>query len=293
MLLNFNQLYYFWVVCKSGSVSQAAQSLSLTSQAITSQIRALENRFNGKLFKRQGRGIEPTELGKIVFRYCEKMFSLSQEMLEIIDSHQEQYLSFNVGVADALSKPLVSQILQKTQQQNNRIKLRCFESTHELLLEQLAHHQIDMFLSDCPVDSAQQEGIYSIKLGESPLSFFALSPDLSKPFPYCLEDNPMLLPSAKTALGRKLQSWINLKGLHIQVLGEFDDAALMKAFALSQNAILVLPSICSNEREHLIEVGQTKEISESYYAIFVERVIQHPAVKAICTEDFTDLFYLE
>ena len=290
MHLNFNQLYYFWLVCKTGSVTQAAQDLHLTPQAVTSQIRTLEQRFNGKLFKRHGRGVEPSELGQLIFRYCEKMFALSHEMMEMLNYHKEEYPLFEVGVADALSKSLVSKILQRALDDNKHIRLRCFEPTHELLLEQLSQHKLDILLSDCPVDSAQQEGIYSVKLGESDLSFFALNPVLNKPFPDCLEDNPMLLPGGRTALGRKIQSWINQKGLNINIIGEFDDAALMKAFGLSQNAVFVLPTVCKDEIEGLIEVGQTHEITESYYAIFVERMVQHPSVKRICQENFDDLF---
>lgn len=39
------------------------------------------------------------------------------------------------------------------------IHLRCFESTHEMLLEQLSQHKLDMIISDCPIDSTQQEGL--------------------------------------------------------------------------------------------------------------------------------------
>ncbi len=42
----------------------AAEALYLTPQTITgNDIRALEERLQGKLFKRKGRGLEPSELG--------------------------------------------------------------------------------------------------------------------------------------------------------------------------------------------------------------------------------------
>lgn len=83
--INFNHLYYFWQVCKAGSVVGAAEALFLTPQTITGQIKALEERLDGKLFKRQGRGLVPSELGQLVFRYADKMFMLSQEMLDIVN----------------------------------------------------------------------------------------------------------------------------------------------------------------------------------------------------------------
>ncbi|CAA2930147.1 Transcriptional activator protein NhaR [Arsenophonus endosymbiont of Bemisia tabaci Q2] len=90
--LNFNHLYYFCHVCKEGSVFGAAEELYLTPQTITGQIKALEERLNGKLFKRQGRGLVPAELGQLVFRYADKMFVLSQKMLDIVNYSRETNL---------------------------------------------------------------------------------------------------------------------------------------------------------------------------------------------------------
>ncbi len=95
--INYNHLYYFWHVYREGSVVGAAETLWLTPQTITGQIKALEERLQGKLFKRKGRGLEPTELGELVFRYADKMFTLSQEMLDTINYRKESNLLFDVG----------------------------------------------------------------------------------------------------------------------------------------------------------------------------------------------------
>jgi LysR family transcriptional activator of nhaA len=88
------------------------------------------------------------------------MFTLSQEMLDIVNYRKESHLLFDVGVADALSKQLVSGILEAAVQEGEPIHLRCFESTHEMLLEQLSQHKLDMIISDCPIDSTHQEGLF-------------------------------------------------------------------------------------------------------------------------------------
>ncbi|OXE34639.1 transcriptional activator NhaR, partial [Vibrio parahaemolyticus] len=86
--LNYNHLYYFWMVCKQGSVTKAADALFLTPQTVTGQIKALEERMKGKLTKRNGRTVEPTELGQLVFKYADRMFGLSYEMLDIVNYSQ-------------------------------------------------------------------------------------------------------------------------------------------------------------------------------------------------------------
>ncbi|MDX7998988.1 transcriptional activator NhaR [Xenorhabdus sp. Reich] len=291
--LNFNHLYYFWHVCKEGSVVGAAEALYLTPQTITGQIKALEERLDGKLFKRKGRGLVPSELGQLIFRYADKMFTLSQEMLDIVTYSRESNLLFDVGVADALSKSLVSKVLETTVVEHEKIHLRCFESTHEMLLEQLSQHKLDMILSDCPVDSSQQEGLFSVKLGECNISFYCRQPIPEKPFPECLEERRLLIPGRRSMLGRKLLTWIHNKNLQVEVLGEFDDAALMKAFGMYHNAIFIAPSFYANDifaDTDIVEIGRLDAVQEEYYVIFAERMIQHPAVQRVCNKDFSALF---
>ncbi|CAI8876828.1 transcriptional activator NhaR [Kosakonia quasisacchari] len=291
--INYNHLYYFWHVYREGSVVGAAEALFLTPQTITGQIKALEDRLQGKLFKRRGRGLEPTELGALVFRYADKMFTLSQEMLDIINYRKESNLLFDVGVADALSKRLVSGILDAVVQEGEPIHLRCFESTHELLLEQLSQHQLDMIISDCPIDSTQQEGLFSVKIGECSVSFWCSDLTFKKPFPACLEERRLLIPGRRSMLGRKLLNWFNAQGLKVEILGEFDDAALMKAFGAAHNAIFVAPTLYADDfyaDDRMVEIGRVENVMEEYHAIFAERMIQHPAVQRICNRDYTTLF---
>ena len=94
-------------------------------------------------------------------------------------------------------------------------------------------------------------------------------------------------------MGRQLTRWFEEKGLTPQILGEFDDAALMKAFGFSNQGIFVAPPIYQKEildGEAVELVAQTQDLKEEYYIIFAERMIQHPAVKMICVSDFSNLF---
>ena len=293
--VNFNHLYYFWHVYKEGSVVGAAEALYLTPQTITVQIKALEERLQGKLFKRKGRGLEPSELGELVFRYADRMFTLSQEMLDIINYRKESHLLFDVGVADALSKRLVSGVLDAAVVDNEQIHLRCFESTHELLLEQLSQHKLDMIISDCPIDSTQQEGLFSVKIGECSVSFWGQAPLPRGGFPACLEDRKLLIPGRRSMLGRQILNWLNSQGLNVEILGEFDDAALMKAFGAAHNAIFVAPTLYAQDfyaDDSIVEIGRIDNVMEEYHAIFAERMIQHPAVQRICNRDYSALFTL-
>ena len=291
--LNYNHLYYFWMVCKQGSVTKAAEALFLTPQTVTGQIKALEERVDGKLTKRNGRNVEPTELGQLIYKYADRMFGLSYEMLDIVNYSQQSNVLFDVGVADSLSKRLVSKVLSTTVPEDASIHLRCFESTHELLLEQLSQHKLDMILSDCPVDSSQNSGLFSKKLGECNMSFFCSKEMTDFSFPEVLEQKKLLIPGSRTSMGRKVIQWCDQQGIKPNILGEFDDVALMKAFARENNAVFLAPTVYMKEADSdltLHRIADVNDLKEEYYVIFAERMIQHPAVKSICTADFSHLF---
>ena len=147
--LNYNHLYYFWMIQKKGSVAKAAEALCLTPQTVTGQIRVLEGSLKGSLFKRVGRSLEPTELGELVFRYADKMFSLSYEMLDLLNYQKDENVLFEVGIAAALSKALTSRVLLSVVPSDGSMHLACYEATHESLMERLRGHKLDMILSDC------------------------------------------------------------------------------------------------------------------------------------------------
>ncbi len=177
--------------------------------------------------------------------------------------------------------------------EDEQIHLRCFESTHEMLLEQLSQHKLDMIISDCPIDSTQQEGLFSVKIGECGVSFWCINPPPEKPFPACPEERRLLVPGRRSMLGRKLLNWFNSQGLNVEILGEFDDAALMKAFGEAHNAIFVAPTLYAHDLysdDKITEIGRVDNVMEEYHAIFAERMIQHPAVQRICNRDYSALF---
>lgn len=292
--LNYNHLYYFWMVCKQGSVTKAADALFLTPQTVTGQIKTFEENLGGQLTKRDGRTMVPTELGQMVFNYADKMFSLSYEMLDIVNYSQRANLLFDVGVADALSKHLVSKILSHTIPEDKHIHLRCYESTHALLLEQLSQHKLDMILSDCPIDSTRESGLFSKKLGESDMSFFTYGSFESRSVVEIVKHHRLLIPGSRTAMGRRILQWFDSQGIQPDILGEFDDVALMRAFAKAHPyTVFIAPSIYASESVNDIGmqlISHITDLKEEYYVIFAERMIQHPAVKMMCNTKFEYLF---
>ena len=106
IMLNYNHLYYFWKVAKIGSLSGAAQDLSLSQPAMSLQIKTLEESMGIALFERRNRKLILTQEGQAVFAKCDDMFHVSSQIQTMIESHQ--FLAnkrlLNIGATSTLSK---------------------------------------------------------------------------------------------------------------------------------------------------------------------------------------------
>ncbi|MDP2758109.1 MAG: transcriptional activator NhaR [Desulfurivibrionaceae bacterium] len=295
--LNYHHLFYFWTVMREGSLTAASARLSLAPSTVSAQLGKLEESLGGKLFQRAGRNLEPTDLGRLVFRYADEIFSLGREMMDTIRGRPAAGpLSLKAGVVDVLPKLIVRRLLEPALQLPERVKLVCLEDKEDALLAELAMHSLDVVLSDAPLRAGLSVKAYSHLLGECGITFFAvekLAGNLREKFPLSLHEAPMLLPMKMTALRGALERWFTTLSIRPAIAGEFDDSALLNVFGQEGDGVFVAPTVIEPEmlRQHNVQVvGRTQAVKERYYAISVERIIKHPAVAAILEAARHNLF---
>ncbi|KQN42542.1 LysR family transcriptional regulator [Pseudomonas sp. Leaf48] len=296
-MLNYRQLHYFWVVAKTGSIVRACEQLNLTPQTISGQISLLEQTYGIELFRRVGRQLELTEAGRQTLPYAEQMFQLGGELeLMLRAQPNEQQILFRVGVADVVPKSIVYRLIAPTMELSEPLRITCREDKLERLLADLAIQRLDLVISDSPMPSHLDIKGYSQKLGECGISFFAtaqLAARYGEDFPRNLHGAPLLIPGPETVVRNRLQRWFADQQIQPQIVGEFDDSALMQAFGQSGSGIFIGPSVIADEvkRQCGVEViGQTDAVSESFYAISVERKVKHPGIVAITEGARRELF---
>ncbi len=287
-MLNFKHLHYVREVANAGSIARASERLHITPQTISGQITVLEKSLDMKLFHRHGRTLELTEAGHVAVEYANKIFQLGAELEERLQHYPQGHTSlFRVGVSDLVPKPIAYRLLEPAIQLNKQMRIVCTEGKLTDLLGELAVHRMELVIADGPMPPNMNIKGFSHKLGSSNLSFFAtkeLKATLGKDFPANLHNTPLLIPSEGSAVRSNLMSWLHEHQIHPQIVGEFDDSALMKAFGFAGTGILVAPTVLEatlKKEGNLQVIGHVKELTDQYYAISVERDITNPAVKAI------------
>lgn len=296
--MNFKHLHYFWAAAKAGGVVRAGEQLHITPQTLSGQIKLLEERLGCALFRKSGRRLELTDEGHVALGYADQIFALGAEMEEALGRTRSgrKTLDLRVGLADAVPKAIAYRLLEPALGLAMPVRLVCHEGRLPDLLGQLSVRRLDLVIADEPMDRQLSVKAFNHPLGTTPMSFFAapaLKRALRGPFPALLHDAPMLKQGSASAMRRRLEHWLGAHQLQPRTVGEFDDAALMKAFGREGRGVFMSPTVLDGETCEQYEVkvlGRTDELVEEFYAISVERRITHPCVAAITAAARSRLF---
>jgi LysR family transcriptional regulator, transcriptional activator of nhaA len=295
--INYHHLLYFWTVVRAGSIGRASEQLRLAPPTISAQLRSLEASLGEKLLTRSARGVQPTEVGQVVYRYAEDIFALGREMLDTVKGRPTGHpLQVIIGIADVLPKEISHALIGPALQLREQVQITCREDNQEHLLAELAIRELDVVLSDTPIGPPAKVRAYNHLLGECGMTFFAtreLSKKYSRRFPKVLHDAPLLLPADNTTVRRALDQWFDAQQIRPFMVGQFEDFALLRRFGETGAGMFAVPSVLEklfrSERK-LRVVGRAAAVRNRFYAISVERKLKHPAVVAICENARHELF---
>lgn len=286
--LNYNHLLYFWTVAREGSIARAAETLYITPQTVSGQIKLLEDAIGRPLFHRVGRRLVLSETGQVVHQYADEIFSLGAELARRLKSSDPGVpFVLNVGIVNSIVKLITYKILEPALLLNDELRVICWEGSLERLLADLAVMRLDLVISDRPIPTGMNVKAYNHPLGATGVGFFIRADAAlryTRDFPHTLHTAPMLLPTNASALRRRLDGWFDAHELRPRVVAEFDDSALMKAFGGAGRGVFPAPTAIAASVERMYGarlIGEAEGVEESYFAISPERKIRHPSVLSI------------
>ena len=287
MELNYHHLRYFWAVAREGSVARASERLHLAMPTISGQVKQLERSLGGSLFRRVGRNLELTDLGRHVQGFAEEIFGLGDDLLASLQGEDTgRSMPFTVGVANVVPKLIAYQLMEPALHLAG-VELVVYEDEPDRLLADLAIHRLDLVISDSPIPPHVDVRAYNHELGASRVGIFAvprLARKLRRRFPRSLDGAPFLAPTEKSVMSRELARWFERLELRPRIVGRFENSALLKVFAAQGHGAFAAPlSVADHLRDQFgaVQVGEAEGVIDRYVAISVERRIKHPAVAAI------------
>ncbi|MCB0369852.1 MAG: LysR family transcriptional regulator [Bdellovibrionales bacterium] len=275
--LNYNHLYYFYIIAKKGSMVEASRFLNVTKPTLSSQLKILEETLKMKLFKRTGRTLVLTPKGAQVFSHADKMFKISENMLKgMVKTKKQNKDQVRIGITSMVSKSFTFKALLSLFKSRN-FSPYIIESSFEFLLKELRSKKIDIILSEALLNQSSIEGVQSTSLGSNEYVFVTSKKHKGKikGFPKGIEDLPFFSYTLDNNIRWEIEYFFKLNGIELEIIGEADNIEIQKSAILSGICFAALPIWAVEE-----EVKNGKLIILGHISHYVPHVIASYNVEA-------------
>lgn len=284
---NYRHLYYFWIVATEGSMVGAAKRLNMAIQTISTQVKLLEQELGFALFKPKGRGLTLTDAGVAALAEADHIFALGEKLpSKVRDAVRGKTLRLHVGISDGIAKMAVHRLLAPILK-DDHLHLICHEGEFVDLIADLATHKLDLVLADhAPALSLNFKVQHQI-MAASAVSWYATAQYAEQAildFPHCLAQLPVLLPTTHNALRSRLKHWFESERINPNVVGEFEDSALLTTFGISGMGVFPAADWLHDyltQQHGLTKIAACGDVVEHFHAIYTQKKVMHPMVSKL------------
>ena len=163
MIANLEYYKVFYHVARTGSLTRAAELLSISQPAVSQSMRLLEEQIDAKLFVRASRGVRLTAEGELLYSYIARGY----EQMEMGEQKLKQMLNLelgevHIGASDMTLQFYLLPFLERFHELYPSIKVIVTNAPTPQTLQNLLNGQIDFGVVSTPF--AAEAGIQAISV---------------------------------------------------------------------------------------------------------------------------------
>lgn len=145
MPFTLRQLQYFVAVAEQGSVSRAAQSLSISQSSVTEAIKELEGDLGVELFERHPRGLSITHKGHQFLRHATKILAgVSDARRTFLAEGTASPGKLQLGVTSLVAGYVLSDLLARYRRAYPGVEITAIEDNGDYLEHLLVGGELDV-----------------------------------------------------------------------------------------------------------------------------------------------------
>lgn len=290
--LNYNQLYYFYIIASLGSIKDACEKLHLTQPTISGQLKALEEDLGYKLFDRKYRKLILNDMGKLVFKKIERVFLASEELAEAPPRMEEENAKMlKIGILKTVPNTFAHTFYKEVSKDKETRTL--FKTGHlEEFIDLLKKDQLDIVLSDAPYTCLKSQ-FKSINLGSNSLCAVGapMFGGLKENFPQSLNEAPFLHYTRDNPLREELEMFFNFNNINPKIEGQVDDINLLIQMIKEGECVSIVPvesALESVQEGKLTVLGAIETIQLNRWAILSKHSSKKPHVTELLNRYLED-----
>ncbi|RKD70593.1 DNA-binding transcriptional LysR family regulator [Rhizobium sp. WW_1] len=145
MAFTLRQLQYFVAVAEQGSVTRAAQNLSISQSSVTEALKELESDLGVELFERHPRGLTITHNGHQFLRHATKILAtVSDARTSFSGKQNESGGTLNIGVTSLVAGYVLSDLLARYRRACPGVEVSAIEDNGGYLEHLLVGGELDV-----------------------------------------------------------------------------------------------------------------------------------------------------
>jgi len=145
MALSLRQVRYFIAVAENGSVTGAAQQLSVSQSTVTEAVKGLEDELGVPLIERQARGVSLTYKGQQFLRHAHRILAEVNDAQRALRGREAPLVgTLQLGVTTLVAGYCLSDLLARFRRVFPAVQVSAVEDTREYLEHLLLNGEIDV-----------------------------------------------------------------------------------------------------------------------------------------------------
>src|SRR5574343_1570753 len=149
--MEFRQIQYFVALYEERSVTRAARRLNIVQPALSMQIARLEAELGRALFERNPRGVEPTPLGRQMYRlYLPLLREFASARERLMDGGGEMQGHVSVGMIASIALGVLPEVLAEFGARHPSVSVSIADGYSEPLADRVTAGQLDAALINRP-----------------------------------------------------------------------------------------------------------------------------------------------
>jgi DNA-binding transcriptional LysR family regulator len=145
MALSLRQVRYFIAVAENGSVTGAAQQLSVSQSTVTEAVKGLEDELGVPLIERQARGVSLTYKGQQFLRHAHRILAEVNDAQRALRGREAPLAgTLQLGVTTLVAGYCLSDLLARFRRVFPAVQVSAVEDTREYLEHLLLNGEIDV-----------------------------------------------------------------------------------------------------------------------------------------------------
>ncbi|MCX5794243.1 MAG: LysR family transcriptional regulator [Elusimicrobia bacterium] len=242
--VNLHQLYYFWVIAKSGSITSATKCLFLNQSTLSKQLRQLETTLGKRLMVRTRYGVTLTGEGRLAFAYCDRVFPQVEELVALLRSDAAAHSpSVRLAVSRSIARDKVLSLTRFIKGLKGPVTVKVVSGSPDDLKQLFDRRAVDIVLADTDLSSVLGRDCRAKLVASIPHYFVASAKLKGQDFPGVLARVPLMLRSADNPLRKAADYFLRSNKIVPNIVAELDSPDLIFAMVLAGEGVGVLDPI--------------------------------------------------